>query len=141
MSRNRIIDSIEQAGLKKEITPFNVGDTVEVAIRIVEGDKTRIQVFSGDVIRRKGAGINETFTVRRIVNNEGVERILPIHSPFIQSIKVKRSGRIRRAKLYYLRDRVGKSIRLTEKRKLKKGGPEEGEAAVEQEQGELVGSA
>ncbi len=140
MSRNRIIESVEQSSLKTDIPDFNVGDTVDVAIRIVEGDKTRVQVFSGDVITRRGTGINETFTVRRIVNNEGVERILPIHSPFIQSIKVKRSGRIRRAKLYYLRDRVGKAVRLTEKRKTKKTETAPAEGA-EQEQAELVASA
>ena len=84
--------------------------------RIVEGDKERIQVFSGTVIMKKGAGINETFTVRRIVNNEGVERIFPLHSPFIAKVIVKRSGETRRAKLFYLRNRVGKAVRLTEQR-------------------------
>jgi large subunit ribosomal protein L19 len=140
MSRNRIIEDVEKSSLKTDVPEFNVGDTVEVAIRIVEGDKTRVQVFSGDVIGRKGYGINETFTVRRIVNNEGVERVLPLHSPFIQSIKIKRSGRTRRAKLYYLRDRVGKAVRLTEKRRPKKG---EGKTSqkVESEPAELVGAA
>ena len=120
---NSILKGVEEAHLKKEIPQFQVGDTVDVATRIVEGDKERIQVFSGTVIMRKGAGINETFTVRRIVNNEGVERIYPVHSPFIASITVKRSGERRRAKLFYLRDRVGKSVRLTEKRKAKKDEP------------------
>jgi large subunit ribosomal protein L19 len=90
-----------------------------VATKIIEGEKERIQVFSGTVIARKGRGINETFTVRRIVNNEGVERIFPLHSPIIASVTVKRSGESRRAKLYYLRDRVGKAVRLVEKRKEK----------------------
>ena len=90
---------------------------MDVATRIVEGEKERIQVFSGTVIMTKGAGINETFTVRRIVNNEGVERIFPLHSPFIASITVKRSGQTRRAKLFYLRDRVGKATRLSERRR------------------------
>lgn len=117
---NSILKGVEEAHLKKEVAQFQVGDTVDVATRIVEGDKERIQTFSGTVIMRKGAGINATFTVRRIVNNEGVERIFPLHSPFIASITVKRSGERRRAKLFYLRDRVGKAIRLTEKRKAKK---------------------
>src|SRR5438034_9741211 len=117
---NRIIESVEQNYLKKEAPQFRVGDTVDVATRIVEGEKERIQVFSGTVIMRKGAGINETFTVRRIVNNEGVERIFPVHSPFIQKVIVRRSGETRRAKLFYLRQRVGKAVRLTEQRKTAK---------------------
>src|SRR5271170_8444877 len=128
--RNQIIDSIEQKHLKKENTPqFEVGDTVDVATRIIEGEKERIQVFSGTVIMKKGAGINETFTVRRIVNNEGVERIFPMHSPFISKVNVRRSGESRRAKLFYLRDRVGKAVRLADKRKpVRKGEAEAGEA-------------
>src|SRR6476661_8885160 len=117
---NKILAAVEQPHLKQNPPQFEVGDTVDVATRIVEGDKERIQVFSGTVIMRKGAGINETFTVRRIVNNEGVERIYPVHSPFVASVTVKRSGERRRAKLFYLRERVGKSVRLTEKRKAKK---------------------
>ena len=134
---NSIITGVEAAHLKKDLTPFQVGDTVDVATRIVEGDKERIQVFSGTIIMRKGAGINETFTVRRIVNNEGVERIYPVHSPFIASITVKRSGERRRAKLFYLRGRVGKSVRLTEKRKVKKDEP----AAKGEPKPELAGAA
>src|ERR1041385_4833072 len=114
---NKIVEAVEQSSLKKDVPQFSVGDTVDVATRIIEGDKERIQVFSGTVIMRKGRGINETFTVRRIVNNEGVERIFPLHSPFISKVTVKRSGESRRAKLFYLRDRVGKSVRLSEKRK------------------------
>src|SRR5947209_5713218 len=117
---NRIIESVEQNYLKKEVPQFQVGDTVDVATRIVEGEKERIQVFSGTVIMKKGRGINETFTVRRIVNNEGVERIFPLHSPYISKVTVKSSGETRRAKLFYLRDRVGKATRLTESRKVKK---------------------
>jgi large subunit ribosomal protein L19 len=135
---NSIIQGVEAAHLKKDIAEFQVGDTVDVATRIVEGDKERIQVFSGTIIMRKGAGINETFTVRRIVNNEGVERIYPVHSPFIASITVKRSGERRRAKLFYLRDRVGKSVRLTEKRKTKK---EEPSANKGEPKAELAGAA
>src|SRR5580658_826726 len=132
--RNQIIDSIDQKNMKKEsLAPFDVGDTVDVATRIIEGEKERIQTFSGTVIMIKGSGINETFTVRRIVNNEGVERIFPLHSPFISRVTVKRSGESRRAKLFYLRDRVGKATRLTEKRKGKKeadGGAEKTELAA-----------
>jgi large subunit ribosomal protein L19 len=117
---NKLIQHVEQPYLKKDVPQFAVGDTVDVATRIIEGEKERIQVFSGVVIMKKGAGINETFTVRRIVNNEGVERIFPLHSPFISRVTVKRSGESRRAKLFYLRQRVGKATRLTEKRKEKK---------------------
>ena len=117
---NKLIESVEQAHLKKDAPSFLVGDTVDVATRIVEGEKERIQVFSGTVIMKKGRGINEMFTVRRIVNNEGVERIFPLHSPFISKVTVKRSGETRRAKLFYLRDRVGKATRLVEVRKVKK---------------------
>src|SRR5207248_1060204 len=117
---NKTIQYVEQSSLKKDVPQFSVGDTVDVHTRIVEGDKERIQVFAGTVIMKKGAGINETFTVRRIVNNEGVERIFPIHSPFIAKVVVRRSGENRRAKLYYLRERVGKAVRLTERRREKK---------------------
>jgi large subunit ribosomal protein L19 len=117
---NRIIENVEQNYLKKEAPQFEIGDTVDVHTRIIEGEKERIQVFSGTVIMRKGRGINETFTVRRIVNNEGVERIFPLHSPFISRVVVRRSGESRRAKLFYLRNRVGKAVRLTEKRKEKR---------------------
>src|SRR5690349_19214856 len=113
---NKILEQVEQAYLKKDIPQFTVGDTVDVHTRIVEGDKERIQVFSGTVIMRKGKGMNETFTVRRIVNNEGVERIFPTHSPYISKVVVKRGGDTRRAKLFYLRDRVGKAVKLTEKK-------------------------
>src|SRR5688572_14749067 len=115
--RNRIIEAVEQSSLKKDVPQFRVGDTVDVHTLIKEGDKERIQIFSGTVIMMKGAGTNETFTVRRIVNNEGVERIYPLHSPYISKVVVKRSGETRRAKLFYLRERVGKSVRLTEQKK------------------------
>lgn len=115
--RNAIIDGIEKEYLKKDAPAFEVGDTVDVATKIKEGEKERIQTFSGTVIMKRGAGINETFTVRRIVNNEGVERIFPLHSPAIAGVTVKRSGETRRAKLFYLRDRVGKAVRLTERRR------------------------
>ena len=120
---NPLLDDAEKSSLKTNVPQFAVGDTVDVATRIVEGEKERIQVFSGTVIMKKGRGINATFTVRRIVNNEGVERIYPLHSPFIASVTVKRSGQSRRAKLFYLRGRVGKATRLVEKRKVKKEEP------------------
>jgi large subunit ribosomal protein L19 len=113
----QIIKQVEQPYLKKDVPTFDVGDTVDVAIRIVEGEKERIQIFSGTVIMKKGTGLNETFTVRRIVNNEGVERVLKLHSPFLAGVTVRRSGKARRAKLYYLRERVGKAVRLTEKKR------------------------
>jgi len=119
--RNAIIEAIEAKHLKTENVPtFEVGDTVDVATRIVEGEKERIQTFTGTVIMIKGSGINETFTVRRIVNNEGVERIFPKHSPYISKVVVKRSTESRRAKLFYLRKRVGKAVRLADKRKVGK---------------------
>jgi large subunit ribosomal protein L19 len=117
---NKLLQNIEQPYLKKDIPQFRVGDTVDVHTRIVEGDKERIQIFSGTVIMKKGSSINETFTVRRIVNNEGVERGFPLHSPLIAKVFVRRSGETRRAKLFYLRHRVGKAVRLTEQRKVKK---------------------
>ena len=134
---NKLIEAVEKNYLKQDVPQFLVGDTVDVATRIVEGEKERIQTFSGTVIMKKGRGINETFTVRRIVNNEGVERIFPIHSPYISKVTVKRSGETRRAKLFYLRDRVGKATRLVEVRKVKK----EEAPAAQTETRELAGSA
>jgi len=101
--------------IKTDIPVFHVGDSVDVHVRIKEGDKERIQIFSGICIARKGGGLRETFTVRRIVEGEGVERIFPLHSPNVTKIEVKRAGKVRRAKLYYLRERVGKSTRIAEK--------------------------
>lgn len=103
-----------QACMKNDIPDFRIGDTVNVSVRIIEGEKERLQVFSGVVIGRRGHGISENFTVRRIVNNEGVERVFPTHSPKIAGIEIVRHGKVRRAKLYYLRDRVGKRTRLKE---------------------------
>jgi len=98
--------------MKTDVPVFKVGDTVDVSVRIIEGDKERVQIFNGVVIRRSGHGISETFTVRRIVSNQGVERTFPIHSPKVSGVKVLRGGKTRRAKLYFLRDRVGKATRL-----------------------------
>ena len=113
----KIMEKVEQAYVKKDRPDFRVGDTVSVAIRIVEGQKERTQVFTGTVISRKGKGTNEMFTVRRIVNNEGVERIFPVNSPQVLDVKVVRSGHVRRSKLYYLRERLGKAVRLRDKRR------------------------
>ena len=110
--RTKMLDAVESKCLKKDIPHFEIGDTVDVRCRIKEGDKERIQIFTGVVIARKGRGINETFTVRRIVNDEGVERIFPLHSPNIVDIKPIRGGKTRRAKLYFLRQRTGKAVRL-----------------------------
>ncbi|MDD5328123.1 MAG: 50S ribosomal protein L19 [Phycisphaerae bacterium] len=110
--KTQILDAIEKKSLKKDIPHFEIGDIVDVKCRIKEGDKERIQTFSGTVIARRGRGINETFTVRRIVDEEGVERIFPLHSPNVVDIRPVRSGKSRRAKLYYLRERTGKSVRL-----------------------------
>ena len=114
--KNRLLTLAESKNLKPEKTDFQIGDTVDVHQRILEGEKTRIQVFSGVVIARKGEGLREMFTVRRIVQGEGVERIFPVNSPKIAKIEVKRTGRVRRAKLYYLRGRVGKATRLRARR-------------------------
>ena len=113
-----LLDIVEKTSLKTEGVPqFEVGDTVDVHTRILEGNKERIQIFTGVVIARSGAGVKEMFTVRRIVNNEGVERKFPVHSPRIAKVEVTRSAVVRRAKLYYLRDRVGKATRLRERRR------------------------
>ena len=109
-----LLKKVAASSMKKDVPDFRVGDTVNVSCRIVEGDKERIQIFSGTVIGRRGSGVSETFTVRRIVANEGVERIFPLHSPKIAGVEVVRGGKVRRAKLYYLRKRIGKATRLAE---------------------------
>lgn len=110
-----IMDVLEKEQLKQEVPAFNIGDTVKVSVKVVEGNKERIQVFEGIVIKRKNGGIRETFTVRKISQGIGVERTFPLHSPRVADIKVVRHGKVRRAKLYYLRDRVGKAARVKEK--------------------------
>lgn len=110
--KTEMLDAVESKSLKKKIPHFEIGDIVDVHCLIKEGDKERKQVFTGTVIARKGRGINETFTVRRIVNNEGVERIFPLHSPNVLDIRPVRSGKARRAKLYFLRERTGKAVKL-----------------------------
>ena len=107
-----IIDKIEQEQLKADVAPFNVGDTVKVHCRVVEGGKERIQIFEGLVIARRGSGVNASFTVRKISYGEGVERVFPVHTPRIAKIDVVTRGKVRRAKLHYLRNRVGKRALL-----------------------------
>lgn len=112
----KLMNLVEKASMKDEAPHFEIGDTVDVHTRILEGEKERIQVFTGVVIARSGSGTREMFTVRRIVQGEGVERKFPLQSPRIAEIVVKRSGVVRRAKLYFLRGRVGKAVRLKERR-------------------------
>ena len=114
--KNPLLVMAEGFSLKKAPPKFDIGDTVDVHVRILEGQKERTQIFGGTVIARRGSGMNEMFTVRRIVQGEGVERTFPLHSPKIAAVEVKRSGQVRRAKLYYLRDRVGKATKLRERK-------------------------
>lgn len=114
--QNKLIELAEQPSLRENELKFTIGDTVDVHTRILEGDKERIQIFSGVVIAMRGTGMRETFTVRRIVAGEGVERTFPVNSPKVADVVVKRHARVRRAKLYYLRDRIGKATRLAERR-------------------------
>ena len=110
-----IIRAIEQQKIKQDLPEFHVGDNVKVHYRITEGNRERIQVFQGDVIRRQGESVRETFTVRKISFSIGVERTFPVHSPKIEKIEVTRKGDVRRAKLYYLRNKVGKAAKIKEK--------------------------
>lgn len=112
-----LLNLVESSSMKAEVPHFEIGDTVDVHTKILEGDKERVQVFTGTVIARSGTGVKEMFTVRRIVAGEGVERKFPLHSPRISEVVVKRSGVVRRAKLYFLRDRIGKAVRLKERRR------------------------
>ena len=108
------LKQISNSSLKSEAPVINVGDTVKVHVRITEGDKSRIQVFEGTVIAKKHGGIHETVTVRRVAHGCGIERVFPVHSPVVEKVEVVRSGKVRRAKLYYLRDRVGKAAKVKE---------------------------
>lgn len=113
---NSVIDTVNKASLRDDIPEFRAGDTVKVHVNIVEGKTSRVQVFQGYVIARSGAGVHETFTVRKVSFGIGVERIFPVHSPVIEKIEVAARGSVRRAKLYYMRDRHGKAARIPEKR-------------------------
>ena len=137
-----LLENFERHQLKASLPEFEVGDTVDVHVRIVAGDKQRIQIFTGTVIARKSAANRSSFTVRRIVAGEGVERVFPLHSPWVEKVDVKRRGRVRRAKLYYLRDRVGKATKVKEligaerhrrKKPLAVAPPPEPEPVVEEE--------
>ena len=110
-----LLKQVSDSSLKSELPEFNVGDTVKVDVQIKEGNRERIQVFEGTVIARKGSGIAETFTVRKVSYGCGVERIFPVHSPSVKGVKVVRKGKVRRAKLNYLRDRVGKAAKVKER--------------------------
>lgn len=118
MNQN-IIKTIENEQLRSDLPVFNVGDTVKVHLKVKEGKRERIQLFEGTVIKRQNGGVSETFTVRKISYGVGVEKTLPVHSPKIEKIEVVREGRVRRAKLNYLRDRLGKSAKVKEKKKFK----------------------
>src|SRR5262245_33346552 len=113
--QNQLMETVEQSSMKASVPKFEIGDTVDVHVRILEGEKERIQIFNGVVIARSGTQTREMFVVRRIVQGEGVERKFPLHSPRIADIVVKRSGKVRRAKLYYLRNLSGKAVRLKER--------------------------
>lgn len=115
------IERIERQITQKTITPFNIGDTVQVYVKVIEGDRERTQVFEGSVIARRGRNNRETITVRKISYGVGVERVFPVYSPYVQDIKVLRSGRVRRAKLYYIRKKKGRAMRITEKETLTRG--------------------
>ncbi len=117
MNKQELINLVDKGSLKEAPPEFEIGDTVDVHTLIQEGNKERVQVFSGVVIAMRGEGINENFTVRRIVAGEGVERKFPLNSPRIDKVVVKRSSVVRRAKLYFLRDRIGKAVRLKERRR------------------------
>ena len=113
--KHPIIQSIEQAQMKQDVPAFGAGDTVVVQVKVKEGDRERLQAYEGVVIAKKNGGLNSAFTVRKISNGVGVERVFQTHSPLVAGIEVKRRGAVRRAKLYYLRDRTGKSARIKEK--------------------------
>jgi large subunit ribosomal protein L19 len=111
-----IMDTINKEQCKSDVTDFSVGDTVKVSVKIIEGTTERIQAFTGAVIARRGSGVQEAFTVRRVISGLGVERTFPIHSPRVASIEVIRQGKVRRAKLFYLRDKIGKAAKIKERR-------------------------
>lgn len=133
MSKNALIEKIQSEQLKKDIPSFRIGDTIRVHTRIIEGQKERIQVFTGTVIARKGSGLSETFSLHRVAYGEGMERVFPLHSPRIAKIEVAKEGEVRRAKLYYLRGKSGKAAKV--KRRIgnyrSKEAAEKGEAPVE----------
>ncbi|WP_283678187.1 50S ribosomal protein L19 [Lentilactobacillus sp. Marseille-Q4993] len=120
MRQNQLIEKLNNEQLRNDIPEFRAGDSVKVYVKVVEGTRERIQLFEGVVIKRKGSGIQATYTVRKISNGVGVERIFPLHSPRVDKIEVVRKGRVRRAKLYYLRELQGKAARIPESRRARK---------------------
>lgn len=139
MNQQQILQSVNAPQIKTDLPQFTIGDTLNVHVRIIEGDKERLQAYEGVLISQNGRGVNRTITVRRIVANEGVERIFPIHSPRVAKIEVVRRGDARRSKLYYLRDRTGKSRRLRDQRRglqhLEEGEQQAAAAAPAESQG------
>lgn len=131
MSRSAIIEKLESQQIKKSIPKFGIGDTVRVHLRIIEGDKERLQVFTGTVIARKGAGLSETFSVHRVAYGEGMERVFMLHSPRIARIEVMKEGHVRRSKLYYLRGTSGKAAKVKGRYGARRGAEEVVEEAVE----------
>lgn len=125
MSRSAIVEKLEKDFLKTDIVPFGVGDTVRVHTRIIEGQKERIQVFTGTVIAKQGKGLSETFTLHRVANGEGMVRVFPLHSPRIATIEVTKRGHVRRAKLNYLKGKSGKATKIREKFGARKAGSQE----------------
>ena len=115
-----ILDAVDAVSLRKDIPQFRAGDELKIHVRVIEGNKSRLQVFQGIVIRRQGDGVRETFTIRKMSGNIGVERILPVNSPFIDSITIVKRGAVRRARIFYFRERTGKSARIREKKNFAK---------------------
>jgi large subunit ribosomal protein L19 len=130
--QNRLLQLVESGHVRADVPDFQVGDTVVVQQKLLDGQKERLQPFEGVVIARSGAGVRETVTVRRIVQGEGVERIFPVHSPRVARIEVKKAGRVRRAKLFYLRDRVGKATKIKEDTKRQQAVDAAAKTAVEE---------
>lgn len=126
-------EHIAEIAGEKQIPDFQAGDTVKVNVRVKEGSRERIQAYEGVCIARAGSGLNANFTVRKISYGEGVERVFPIHSPLVDKIEIMRRGRVRRAKLYYLRGRTGKAARITERRTMKKNAPKQDKTQNEPE--------
>ncbi len=110
-----VIERLEQQQMQKNITPYNIGDTVQVHVKVIEGDRERTQVFEGNIIARRGRNNRKTITVRKVSYGVGVERVFPVYSPYVQDIKILKSGKVRRAKLYYIRSKKGRAMRITDK--------------------------
>ena len=129
-----IIERIERQQMQKSIAPFNVGDSVQVHVKVIEGDRERTQVFEGHIIARRGRNNRETITVRKVSYGVGVERVFPVYSPYVQEIKVLKSGKVRRAKLYYIRKKKGRAMRIAEKDSMTRGAVAERKKAVTAEE-------